>query len=185
MCVMEIVEEKFLSNASELRVGIVVERRETDNKWIDHTWQVLSIIPGAPENNGWVEIGSGEGWVHYQGPTLVIELFRKETEGYRYNLSLEDPAVFVVMRDGEEDCDYEVVPFLATVCPYEAQDYMDSGEEMVNMVAMPPEIAAWVAEFVEINHVDEPFVKRKRKTFDPRTDGFERPPPRVSNKWNS
>ena len=69
--------------------------------------------------------------------------------------------------------------------PNQAQDYMDSGEDSVQMTPMPPEIAAWVADFVEKHHVDEPFIKRKRKSFDPKTEGFDRPPPRVSNKWKS
>ena len=31
------------------KVGIIVERRESDNQWIDHTWQAVSIIPGVPD----------------------------------------------------------------------------------------------------------------------------------------
>ena len=32
-----------------MKVGIIVERRESDNQWIDHTWQAVSIIPGVPD----------------------------------------------------------------------------------------------------------------------------------------
>ena len=167
-----------------MKVGVVIERRESDNQWIDHTWQVVSLIPGAAEVDQTNEIGRGQGWVQFHAATLPLELFRKETEGYKYNLSLKQPSVFVVLRDDEDDESDEVNPFMATVCPYEAQDYMDSSEETVQSVPMPDTVASWLAEFVETHHVDEPFKKRKRKAFDPRKEGFDKPPPRVSKKWD-
>ena len=167
-----------------MKVGVVIERRETDNQWIDHTWQVVSLIPGAAEVDQTTEIGRGQGWVQFHAATLPLELFRKETEGYKYNLSLDQPSVFVVLRDDDDDGSDEVIPFMATVCPYEAQDYMDSSEETVQSVPMPDTVASWLAEFVETNHVDEPFKKRKRKAFDPRKEGFDKPPSRVSKKWD-
>ena len=106
------------------------------------------------------------------------------SEKKRNNLSLDQPSVFVVLRDDDDDGSSEVIPFVATVCPYEAQDYMDSSEETVQSVPMPDTVASWLAEFVETNHVDEPFKKRKRKAFDPRKEGFDKPPPRVSKKWD-
>ena len=167
-----------------MEVGVVIERRESDNRWIDHTWQVVSLIPGAAEVDQKNEIGRGQGWIQFHAATLPLELFRKETEGYKYNLSLNQPSVFVVLRDDDDDESDEVIPFMATVCPYEAQDYMDSSEETVQSVPMPDIVASWLAEFVETNHVDEPFKKRKRKAFDPRKEGFDKPPPRVSKKWD-
>ena len=148
--------------AETMKIGVVIERRESDNQWIDHTWQVVSLIPGAAEVDQTNEIGRGQGWVQFHAATLPLELFRKETEGYKYNLSLDQPSVFVVLRDDDDDGSNEIIPFMATVCPYEAQDYMDSSEEMVQSVPMPDTVASWLAEFVETNHVYEPFKKRKR-----------------------
>jgi hypothetical protein len=70
----------------------------------------------------------------------------------------------VILRESDEDnpSDYEFIPFLATVCPYEAQAYMDSSEERVEVIAMPPDMTAWVATFVETHHVDQKFRKRRR-----------------------
>ena len=165
-------------------VGIVLERREVEGPWINYTWHAVSVIEGAAGVSEWMKIQSGEGWVRYHAATLELELFRKETEGYKHNLSLGQPSVFIVLREGDEDDDHELVPFLATVCPYEAQDYMDSGEEIVEQVSMPVGIAAWMAEYIDVHHVDEPFKKRRRKPFDARTDGFEGAPPRVTKRWN-
>lgn len=148
-------------------VGIVLERRDSEHKWQDHQWRVTGVLPGGEDLNGsdddWKILGRGDGWISYYAGSLEIELFHRETEGYKVNLSNEPPLLYIVLREGGEESGHEVEPFLATVCPYEAQDYQDSGEETVEGVPMPPDIADWLADFVERHHVDEPFVKRKLK----------------------
>ncbi len=167
-----------------MNVGIVLERRDSDHPWETHVWHAVAVLAGADQTVPWTEIDQGEGWVRYHGGSLPIELFRNETEGYKYNLSMEHPSVFVVLREAELEEEHDVFPFMVTVSPYEAQDYMDADVDQVYAVAMPDVVAAWVAEFVETHHVDEPFKKRKRKAFDPRKEGFDKPPPRVMNKWS-
>ena len=54
------------------------------------------------------------------------------------------------------------VPTLVTASPYEGQDYMDSGDGLIEQVPMPLGLMAWVRDFVLEHHVDEPFIKRKR-----------------------
>ncbi len=89
------------------------------------------------------------------------------------------PRVFVVLRPDEEDeAGHDVIPFLVTVCPFEAQDYDDTDEEMVGGVPMPDEVIAWVQDFIDEHHVDVPFKKRKREPYDPRRGGFARNPRR-------
>ena len=73
-------------------------------------------------------------------------------------------------------CDHEVLPFLVTACPYEAQDYLDSGEEQVDVVPMPDGVIAFIQDYVERHHVEEPFHKRKRKRADSADEAFARPP---------
>ncbi len=149
-------------NHDALAVGIVLERREIDHPWQSHSWHAVDLIPHAPAVAEWRKLAEGEDWVRFHAATLEVELFGKETEGYRYNLSTEAPAVFVVLRLDEE-AEAGVVPFLATVCPYEAQDYMDADEETVDAVPMPEGMKAWVGRFVTEHHVDVPFHKRKLK----------------------
>jgi len=149
--------------AETMSVGIVLERRDSGHQWQDHQWRVVDVLPGGEDRDDWQILGRGDGWVNYYAGALEIELFRRETEGYKVNLSNEPPLLYVVLREGEEAGGREVEPFLATVCPYEAQDYQDSGEETVEGVPMPPDVAAWLADFVERHHVDAPFVKRKLK----------------------
>ncbi|MGB0683668.1 MAG: DUF3305 domain-containing protein [Magnetovibrionaceae bacterium] len=164
-----------------LPIGVVIERREIESRWADHSWRPVSIIPGAPPVAEWKEIRTGEGWVQFHAATLPLEIFGKETEGYRVNLANNPPVVYVVLRPGEEVEDNEVEPMLVTVCPFEANSYEESGDEIVEGIPMPPDILAWLQKFVDDNHVEEPFKKRKRKkAFDPRKGGGEmRPKPRA------
>ena len=170
-----------MENIETLPLGIVVERRRIENPWQDFDWRAVTVIPGAAEldpEGDWRVLGEGEGWIHYHGGTLTLELFRRETEGYKFNLSHQPPRLFVVLRSGEDaDCDHDMVPFLVTACPYEAQDYLDSGEELVDAVVMPPDVTAFVQAYINQHHVDEPFKKRKRKRHDPEEFGFGKPAP--------
>ncbi|MBT4699808.1 MAG: DUF3305 domain-containing protein [Rhodospirillaceae bacterium] len=169
-----------MSTSEKMRVGIVVERREIDNRWVDYTWQPVAVIPGAPplaKEHVWLTLREGEGWCHYMVGTMDIELFRGETGGYKANLSNTQPFVYVVLTRGTEAGEPEVMPFLVTMCPYEAESYTEGDEEIVDGVPMPDEIGAWLQKFVDSHHVDEPFKKRKNKAYDPRKGGFSRRPP--------
>lgn len=146
---------------SRLPVGIVVERRVTGNPWQPESWRTVDVVPGGAAGENWRTVATGEGWERFFAGGLTIELFPGETAGYRETLSSRQPVVFVVLRKGEGE--RGVRPLLATVCPYEAQCYLDSGEEIVDGVPMAPPILAWVGAYVECNHVEQPFVKRQRQ----------------------
>jgi len=152
-----------------LPLGIVVERRDLDNRWKPHSWLPVAVIAGAPPMDPagpWRELRAGEGWAQFHAGTLPLDLFPKETEGYGVNLSQRPPCLFVVLRASEDPAvDHDVVPFLVTVSPFEAQDYLDSGEDIVEPVSMPPAVAAFVQEFVNEHHVETSFKKRKRKKW--------------------
>lgn len=159
-----------------LPLGVVLERRPSDHPWLDHVWRPVSVIPGAPALDGkddeWRLLREGEDWAYYHAGTLRLDLFRTETEGYKLNLSQRPPRIFVVVRRSEGLGErHECWPFHVTVCPYEAQEYQESGDDMVEPVTMPPDVAAWVKDYVDRHHVDEPFVKRKRKQRTARSGG--------------
>ena len=163
-----------MSVRETIPVGIVVERREIDNPWEDYAWAPVSVIPGAPPmetTDEWKELQRGDGWIQYHAGTLELELVNGETDGYRTNLSNPQPYVYIVMTPGEEADEPEIMPFLATVSPHEAEGYTEDSEQIVEGVPMPPEMVAWVSEFVDKHHVEVPFKKRKRKPSDPR-QGF-------------
>jgi len=145
------------------RVGIIIEWRESANPWSDGTWHTVEVMPEAPSDGTWKLLEQSEGWRRYFAGTLEVELFKRETEAYKVNLSQSLPTVYVVLRPGEDDSEPDVVAFHATLSPYEADDYTESGEMLVDAVAMPEKVAAWAAAFTAAYHVDQPFKKRKQK----------------------
>jgi Protein of unknown function (DUF3305) len=170
-----------MEKSESLPLGVVIERRKVDHPWKDHDWRPVGVIPGAPDldpSGEWTVLREGEGWVRYHAGTLALQLFRAETESYRINLSQEPPRIFVVLRSNSDaDIAHDLLPFLVTASPFEAQHYLDSGEEIVEVVTMPPEVLALVSDFVETHHVEEAFIKRKRKGVKGKDEPFSRPPP--------
>ncbi|HEY9163269.1 MAG TPA: molybdenum cofactor guanylyltransferase MobA, partial [Magnetovibrio sp.] len=153
------------------RVGIVVERRDSKNPWSDGSWHAVAVLADVPANDAWKLLEQGEGWQRYYAGSLALELFRRETADYKVNLSQPAPKVYLVLRPGEGEGDPQVSPLLATFSPYEAESYEIGGDMIVDAVAMPDSLAAWLAAFVEAYHIDEPFKKRKQKRKDDTATG--------------
>jgi len=157
-----------MTAAVTIPIGVVIAREDIDSKWEDHVWRPIGVLPGAAPVEEWLELQRGEGWVHYHAATVPLELFRKEAEAYKYNLEGREPAIFVILTDeDDDDSDNPLGVHLVTVSPYEAADYLDSGELIVEPVEMPPELLALVRDFVDEHHVEEKFKKRKNIKVKP------------------
>ncbi len=152
-------------------LGIVLRRVPGVTRWQKFAWKAVAVLPGAPEAD-WKELRRDGDWVEYHAATVALDLHGAETEAYLNGISDAQPSVFVVMR--QEDAGDRPRVVLATASPYEAQDYADSGEEIVEKVPMPEGLIAWVRDFIEAHHVEEAFVKRKRdkKRIDAVEDGI-------------
>jgi Protein of unknown function (DUF3305) len=165
--------EDPIERTVSMPVGVVVERRALDSPWQDHEWVPVEVIPGAGSVGEWRELGRGDGWVRYLIGSAPLDLHRKDTESYKVNLSNDPPQVFVLLRpEDEPDAEHETSLVLVTASPYDAQDYMDTEDDGMLGVPMPPDLVAWVQAFIDKHHVDEPFYKRKRKRYDPDEAGF-------------
>jgi hypothetical protein len=159
----------------EMPLGVVVERRRVDHPWQEYEWMPVAVIPGAGQTDMWKELARGDGWVRYHIGTLALELHRTETEAYKVNLSNDPPVIYVILSLAEDpDAEQEIEPFLVTASPYEAQDYQDADDDIIEVVPMPDGVIAWVQAFIDKHHVDEPFQKRKNKHYDPEKTGFGR-----------
>ena len=168
--------DKAHAIASEKRpLGVIIERRDSDNQWIDYTWKAVEVVDGGFSEAGWRDLDEGDAWKRFIVTGFDVTLYSGETEGYKVNLTQPSPVVYVVLRPGEELEDHDVEPFALTVCPYEAMGYAESGDEQVDGVTMPPELAAWVSSFVERYHVEQPFKKRKRGAKSQDRQEFSRP----------
>lgn len=158
-------------------VGVVVVRQEIDNPWQDHVWQPVEVLPGAPPVEGWKELARGDGWVQYHAGTLALELFRKETEAYKINLEGEKPVVYVVLSEREDDDDdFPYALRRVTVSPFEAQDYLDADDAIVEPIRMPEQVVAWIDAFIAEHHTEETFKKRQRDEVDVEEHKFGQEP---------
>jgi len=148
-----------------MRVGVIIRKQPGVTRWAKWVWRAVAVIPGAPPAD-WREMRRDGEAVEYHAATVTIEIHRAETEAYRVALSNDPPSVYVILRPSEDpEAQHDVEVFGVTASAFEAQDYLDSGEEIVEPVPMPPELIAWLSSFVEIHHKDEMFVKRKRRRW--------------------
>ncbi len=164
----------YPSNDQYMPVGVVLRRTPGVTRWAKHAWRAVAVLPGAGPAD-WRELRREGETVEYHAATVPLELYRAETEAYLHGITAREPSVYVVMRKIVGEHPFEVA--LVTASPYEAQDYCDSGEDVVEKVPMPQGLLAWVGDFVERHHEDEEFVKRRRKNakVDGEQDGIGDP----------
>ncbi len=162
------------SNDQYMPVGVVLRRTPGVTRWAKWAWRAVAVLPGAGPAD-WRELRREGDAVEYHAATLSLELYRAETEAYLHGITAREPSVYVVMRKTLGEHPFEVV--LITASPYEAQDYCDSGEDIVEKVPMPAGLLAWVGDFVERFHEEEEFVKRRRDRakVDGQQDGIGDP----------
>ncbi|WP_162901433.1 DUF3305 domain-containing protein [Breoghania sp. L-A4] len=147
-----------------IRVGVVVERLRIDNRWAQWSWRPVAVFTDAPEDDAWRVLVADGDVTRFHAGNATVTLHRKLVEAYRVNLARDAPSLWVVLRDAEEadagDMPYAVAA--VTASPYEAQDYADSGEGLIEPVPVPPELLAWLVDFVRAHPAQEEFKKRKR-----------------------
>ena len=135
-----------------------MQRRATQSRWADCVWEPHGVVPdlgGAARLLR--EDGAVAQWLH---PGFKLVLHRDEAEGYYLNVSAPHPRVFVLWRMDEE----RALPLEVTVSSEEAGRWLDGGHS-VDGVAMPPEIFAWVGEWVEQNYRPQPKKRIKPRSF--------------------
>ena len=162
----------FGTQSISIPLGVVVLRSPGVTRWAKWTWRAIAVLPGAHREN-WKILRCEGGSTEYHAATLPLELFSSDTEAYLHGLSARMPAIYVIMRQLDEgEPPLEVVH--VTASPYEAQDFADSGEEIVEKVPMTEGLVAWVRDFIEAHHEDEVFIKRRRdkKRVDLVEDGI-------------
>jgi hypothetical protein len=146
-------------------LGIVMRKSPGVTRWTAWTWRAVAVLPGA-QSASWQELRREGDAVEYHAATVPLTLHHTQSEAYLQGLSARIPSVYVVMRHGDaanrDGAPLDVV--LVTASPFEAQDYADTGEEIVEKVPMPGGLIAWVRDFAEAHHEHEEFKKRRRDT---------------------
>ena len=147
---------------AHIAVGVVVERRRARSSWANFLWRPLSVFVGSPAAAPWTPLGpeAGTETTAFYAGQAAVELHRTETANYRDNLASGSPAVWVALRPTASGSSYELAA--VTVDPAEGEGFTDAGNNLVDQVPMPDELAEIVRQFVVRHHVDRPFIKRKR-----------------------
>lgn len=160
------------SRTTDIPLGVVIRRAPGVTRWAKWSWRAVAVLPGAAPAN-WAELRRDGDVVEFHAATLPLTLWADQTEAYLVNLSDRMPSVYVRLLEGAaEDRPLQVLD--VTASPYEAQDWADTGEEIVEKVPMTEGLAAWMRDFALARHEDEAFVKRRRdrKRVDLQEDGI-------------
>ena len=166
-------------------VRVIVEKQPLDNIWQPFRWVISDLLPlrpqaggGAPPiNNTRLERLRAPGGVA-TGDDLFfadawLDLHHAEAEAYAENLASSDPAIYLVLRNGEEEDEDELAevdeddaPDMhvaeLSLSPYNIQDYEDCGEDQIEKLPLAGPIKDFVSAFVDAHYHPEPFKKRVR-----------------------
>ena len=140
-------------------LAVVMQRRPAKSPWAEVIWEPHGVVPGhsGTEKKLLVEHDGVAQWLH---PGFELELHRDESEGYYLNVVGLKPSVFVLWRMEAE----QGLPLQVTVSSEEAGRWLDGGHS-VDRVQMPPEIYAWVGDYVEKNYRPQPQKRIKPRSF--------------------
>ena len=148
-----------------IEVGVVVERRKAQSRWIDFTWKPVAVLVGQPEAAPWTALSQdGDVTTFYAGPS-EIALYRTETGNYRDNLASAAPKLWVALRSTGVEPPYDI--FAVTADPSEGEALTEAGNDLIDVVPMPPTVRATIDAFVTEHHVEQEFHKRERDRADP------------------
>jgi len=142
------------------KLAVILERQAVESRWETHCWSLVGVVPdegGVPRT-----VAEDARTLRRLYPGLEVALFPDEAEGYYLNATSGAPSVFVALR--EDEASGEPYPFQATLSYNEAARWMD-GSEKVERVLAWPELAEWMAAWVEGNYRPEPKERRKPRSF--------------------
>lgn len=149
-------------------VGVVLRRRAIDNPWVDHMWSPVTVLEEVPATAPWTILSQEAGETLYYAGRATIDLFSTDTASYRDNLADGAPRIWIALRHQDGGPELELTK--VTADPTEGEAMFESGTDVIGTVPMPPDIASWIAAFVDKFHVEQVFHKRKRDraNIDPR-----------------
>jgi hypothetical protein len=146
---------------ASLPLAVLMQRRRPSHPWAEPTWEAVAVlaepVPTASDAPVVRLARSSEDTEIRLVSGLTLELYPDENDGYFENWIAPQPKVFVMWRV-EAD---EPVPVLVSVSYAEGTRMLDSGEQ-AGGVAMPPEVHAWLGDYLRA-HYEPPKDGRRRR----------------------
>lgn len=146
-----------------IELGVTVARERIGQPWQEFVWRPVSVQM-EPLGRGWLRLRATDRIEHFYAGAAVLELHRKETAGYRVNLTNGEPAIYVVLREASAgEPSSQLAIHLLTASPFDVEAYGHTGDDIIGRVPMPGELVELVAAFVAAHHVEDGFIKRQRQ----------------------
>ncbi|TJZ79913.1 DUF3305 domain-containing protein [Paracoccus hibiscisoli] len=142
-----------------IRLGVLGLRRPPVTRWGAGELLPMAVMmpePATAANTRVMDEAGTETW--YLGGR-DLSLWSGDTAYYRDNLVSGQPRIWVALRGGDP-ARAQVVSVSAD--PNEGEGLSSDLDLIVGAVPMPDAVRAIVAEFVDCNHVEIPFKRRKR-----------------------
>jgi hypothetical protein len=150
-----------MSSHPTRKVAAILERQAVQSRWETHRWSLAGVVPDEGEGAMRV-LAEDDLLLRRLHPGLKLTLFPAEAEGYYLNASSDEPSVFVSLR--RDEATGEPYPYQATLSYNEAARWMDAADRVERVPAWP-ELAAWMAQWVEANYRPEPKERKRARSF--------------------
>lgn len=152
-------------------IAVMMEfQKACANRWVNGHWNVTGVVAGDKVGGEGIhgrQLHAATQGQQYLWTGLSVELHKDDAESYYFNLVSDHPSVFIICTQ-EEGAPPQ--PSIATLSYDEAASYMET-DELVESVAMPPELYRWAEQFVLQHYVPEKRKKRKRDNWKEAGDG--------------
>ena len=146
-------------------IAVVMRRRMIEHgRWRVPSWDVLSVLPAdhlVSRGASREPVRRGDDEEQYLWSGFSLELYRDGAEGYWYNLTGDNPALYVLCHETPEG---DMEPFLVTA----DHDQGTAGVEVddkVFIAPIPQDIYQEIERFIVENYVPVERKKRKRKNW--------------------
>lgn len=148
----------------QITVSAIMEKRASDNPWIDFNYRAVGVIVGETGADKQIKSIYEDGEVeHFLVTGLHLHLHEDECESYYHNLMSPKPRFFVV-AETPDDPDEMPVPYLVSMSFDEVHAYLE-GDEQVYAVEIPAKLYQWAEAFILTHYVAVKKTKRKLKNW--------------------
>jgi len=130
------------------------------------SWRAVSVVAGdhlVSKGAGQTPIHEDDRVAQFLWAGFSLELYRDLAEEYWFNLTSENPSLFVICH---ESPDGELTPFRVIADQNSASGSLESNDQ-VFAVPIPPEIYQHLEQFIVAHYVPSEQKKRKRKNWSP------------------
>lgn len=138
-----------------LRVGIIARSWPPASRWAQRALRPFAVLADLPDLAPGSLMSDIDGVRTVYMGDHALTLHSGETGHYLTNLAAARPSVWVSMVGD--------AVHLVTPDPHEGESLAGDPERLTEALEMPLPLRAAVADFVALHHVEEVFVKRKRK----------------------